>query len=60
MKTIRGAATVAAMPDVTVILQTVASYDALLTAGTCMATSTGAPYPPAEHRLACLSSGRLA
>ena len=32
-----------AMPDVTVILQTVASYDALLTAGTCMATSTGAP-----------------
>jgi len=36
------AATDAAMPDVTVILQTVASYDALLSTDTCMATSTGA------------------
>ena len=36
------AATVAAMPDVTVTLPSVSSYDALLTAGTCMATSAGA------------------
>ena len=36
------AATAAAMPDVTVTLPSVSSYDALLTAGTCMATSAGA------------------
>jgi hypothetical protein len=36
------ATTVAAIPDVTVTLPPVSSYDALLTAVTCMATSTGA------------------
>ena len=36
------AATDIAMPDVTVTLQTIASYDALLSADTCMTTSTGA------------------
>ena len=37
------AATDAALPDVTVILQTIASYDTLLTVGACMTTGTGAP-----------------